>query len=266
MTTELFRPDALIFDIDGVLIDVRKSFPEVIRISVLRGWEKFCDGESDAPGYTPAHERVLKRHGAFNDDYDIVWLLLSIAAASGEKKLSRAFPAADALEDEIRTFSGDMEEWVKKRYGENVPRTEVRSACSALYTGEMYKLEKPMLRCHWKKLPLAAAVYTGRDAIEWELAKKTLGWEDFLENLVIHSDSGIKKPSPDGLEILCRRLGAEKPAFFGDTASDMHAQRAFGRGYFVAIGDLLHEAAHIYETPEQALEELLTFSIEGGTK
>ena len=87
-----FKADALIFDIDGVLLDVTRSFPEVIRQAVFGGWEKFCGGISDTPGYNAGHERVLKRHGAFNDDYDIAWTLLSMAAASGEKLLSKALP------------------------------------------------------------------------------------------------------------------------------------------------------------------------------
>ena len=35
-----FSPDALIFDVDGVLLDVRKSFPEMIRRTITTLWEK----------------------------------------------------------------------------------------------------------------------------------------------------------------------------------------------------------------------------------
>ena len=66
-----FKADALIFDIDGVLLDVTKSFPEVIRLCIVNGWEKFCGGAADCAGYGPEHEWVMKRHGSFNDDYDL---------------------------------------------------------------------------------------------------------------------------------------------------------------------------------------------------
>lgn len=263
MELDNFRPDALIFDVDGVLLDVQESFPEVIRLTVLEGWEKFCGGVSDAPGYTPAHARILKRHGAFNDDYDIVWALLAMSACTGEKRLSQAFPSPERLAEEVKTLNGSLAEWVISRCGDKAPRGDIRAMCARRYFSEMYKLETPMLRCHWRELPLPAAVYTGRNGAEWELAKKTLGWKDFPERLVVNSDSGILKPSPEGLRLLCERLGAENPAFFGDTGSDMLAAKAFGRGYFVAVGDLLPDAAFIYETPEKALEALLDFKTAG---
>ena len=118
-----------------------------------------------------------------------------------------------------------------------------------------------MLHCHWRELPLPVGIYTGRNLAEWELAKESLGWQDFPIEQVIHSDSGILKPSPSGLEILCKNLGANAPLFFGDTASDIKAYTAFGKGRFVAIGDLLPEADLIYNDTEDALEMLLNFSL-----
>lgn len=265
-----FNPDALIFDVDGVLLDVRNSFPEVIRLSVLEGWQSFCGGivgvarcANDAPGYTPEHARILKQHGAFNDDYDIVWVLLSMAAGTGESALSKAFPSPERLIGELQSLDGDLVAWTLSRYGERVPRDKIREVCMRRYFSELYTRELPMLRCHWGELPLPTAIYTGRNGAEWILAKKALGWEDFPDRLVVHSDSDIKKPSPEGLRLLCERLGASKPAFFGDTRSDMMAAQAFGKGYFVAIGDLLPDVQFIYETPERALEALLNFKIAG---
>ena len=255
-----FRADALIFDIDGVLLDVTRSFPEVIRRAVFTGWERFCGGRSDAPGYHEGHERVLKRHGAFNDDYDIAWTLLSMAAASGEKLLSRALPSPEKLLFELESCRAPLTAWVAARYGAIVPRPEVRELCAELYGGRgcgLHLLEKPLLREHWKALELPVAIYSGRNDLEWALAKESLGWEDFPDDLIINSDSGVTKPSPEGLEILCRRLGSASPVFFGDTASDMQAQAAFGRGRFAAVGPLLPEAEFRYDTTEEAVRAAL---------
>ena len=250
-----FKADALIFDIDGVLLDVTKSFPEVIRRCVADGWEKFCGGVTDCEGYGPKHEWVMKRHGSFNDDYDLAWTLLSMAAASGEKLLSRALPSPERLAEELADFRAPLVGWVLGKYGGLVPRDESRAMCAVLYGGAdgLYKLEKPMLTRRWDELGLPVAIYSGRNAYEWELAKKALDWEDFPDERIIHSDHGILKPSPEGLEILCERIGASSPVFFGDTASDMKAQAAFGRGRFAAVGRLLPEAEYRFETTEAAV-------------
>lgn len=259
-----FTPDALIFDIDGVLLNVEKSFPEVIRTAVRECWSSLCGGVYDFGGYSAEHERILKRHGAFNDDYDIAWVLLSMAAAGGESKLSEAFPSPDKLSSELESYSGNVPEWCVSRYGSFVSRSCVREYCRSLYFGTssrkgLHLLEYPMLTSGWHELPLPVGIYTGRDLPEWNLAKAALGWEDFPDDLIIHLDMGITKPSPLGLEMLCERLGVSSPLFFGDTGADMKTQIAFGRGGFAAIGGLLPEAKYIFKTPDEALKTLFGY-------
>lgn len=258
-----FVPDALIFDVDGVLLNVERSFPEVIRRGIQKGWGSVCRGITDSVGYTSEHERIFKRHGAFNDDYDIAWTMLSIAAFSGKKDLSSALPSPQMLSEELGTFSADVISWISARYGTPVPRDAVRKICAELYFGTelapgLYRLEIPMLSLHWEDLPLPVGVYTGRNLPEWQLAKKALGWQDFPDDRIIHSDTGIHKPSPEGLELLSKRLGCTDPVFFGDTGSDMKAQAAFGKGHFVAIGELLPEADYIYDHTESAVKEIIS--------
>ena len=156
-----FKADALIFDIDGVLLDVTKSFPEVIRRCVADGWEKFCGGVTDCAGYGPEHEWVMKRHGSFNDDYDLAWTLLSMAAASGEKLLSRALPSPERLTEELADFRAPLVEWVLGKYGGLVPRSESRAMCAELYGDPergLYRLEKPALSRRWDELGLPVAI------------------------------------------------------------------------------------------------------------
>ena len=253
--------DALIFDIDGVLLDVRRSFPEVIRQAVKTGWRDICGRDADCDVYGADHERVMKRHGGFNDDFDLAWSLLCISAASGKDKLSEAFPTAERLAVETADCTGDVPEWAERKYRAGVPRAAIHELCHRLYgyggEGGLHMLETPMLRTRWDKLPLPVGIYTGRNLIEWEFAKRRLGWEDFpLEN-VIHSETGITKPSPVGLEILCGKFGAKNPLFFGDTASDYHAWKAFGAGSFAAIGGLLPEAEYVFEDTQTAVDTLL---------
>ena len=252
----------MIFDVDGVLLDVSRSFPEVIRRSIRDGFVSFCGGETDSEGYTPEHEKILKLHGAFNDDYDLAWSLLSMAAADGSKRLSQAFPPPKKLAEELKTFSSSVEEWTLARYGALIPRKEFRKYCDDLYLGTkdskgLHLLETPQIHAKWNELPLPVGLYTGRDRKELACAYESLGWQPLPEENVIHRETGICKPSPKGLEILCERFGAENPLYFGDTVSDLMAFNAFGKGAFAAIGGLLTETANSFADCDEALEKLL---------
>ena len=255
--------DCLIFDIDGVLLDTHLSFPALIGRAVEEGWLR-SGGEVDCPGYSDEFQWVFKRHGSFNDDYDIAWCLLSTAISSGAKKLSEALPSSESLERSIADCGEDCVVWALKKFGTAVNRDDVRSLCAAIYYGDektpgLYLKERVMLPVHWSQLPLPVGIYTGRDSREWELAKKLLKWQDFPDDRIVHSGSGIRKPSPEGFEILCSRMGCERPLFFGDTASDEKARAAFGSGFFVAIGELLPESELHFDDPVAALESLIGF-------
>ncbi len=259
--------DGLIFDVDGVLLDAERSFPEMIRRAVERGWENFFDGCCDIPGYSPKHQQVIKRHGAFNDDNDIAWSLLSAAVARGGGPgvcLSNALPTPEMWEEELKTLApgGDAAEWVRERFGEVVSYEKILQLCQDLYFGVpgaqgLYTLETPMVGRRWDAFGLPVGIYTGRDLKELLLGFERLGWHDFPVENAVTRDSGVLKPSPEGLRRLCDRLSCRYPLFFGDTASDQMAQAAFGRGLFVAIGDLLPEAALRYDSVEVALADLL---------
>jgi len=253
--------DALIFDVDGVLLDVAKSFPEVIRVSIIDAFSCYCNGEIDSAGYTPEHEKLLKLHGAFNDDYNLAWALTSITAANGSKQLSKAFPTVEKLERELKTFSGDVKSWVTTRYGRLIPYEDFRAHCNDLYLGTkempgLHLLEKPLLNSDWSKLPRPAAIYTGRDLQELTCAFESLHWQNFPTELVVHRETGICKPSPKGLQLLCEKLNATNPLYFGDTASDLIAFNAFGKGSFVAIGNMLSDVELRFDNCDDAINEI----------
>ena len=254
------NPDCLIFDVDGVLMEALESFPEMIRIVVEREWARE-GGVCDAPGYSLSHNAVFKRHGAFNDDYDIAWTLLNIAFTRGAR-LSLAIPSPGELERLLGGCGADCVSWLRANYEEKFDRDRIIALCESVYFGEdgnegTWKLEKPKLRASWRDLPLPAYVYTGRNTREWRMAQKALRWEDLPDERVINKDDGVAKPSPEGLARICRRFGHERPLFFGDTASDREAARAFGHGWFAAIGSLLPDEPLRFDETEEALRVLM---------
>lgn len=262
--------DGIIFDVDGVLVDVTNSYPNVIRRAISWGWEAL-GGRVDGEVYTASHEAVTKAHRAFNDDYDIPWAMLCMASRRGAGSLREAFPTPEEWEEELSLFDGDDPvNWVRRRFGEpdfhGSFREAVRSFCDRLYvegfegSRPYYTYERPLIRRSFREIPLPVGIYTGRPWRELDLAFRLLGWEDFPREMVVPMDSGILKPSPLGLEVLCQRMNASNPTFFGDSESDRAAHQAFGRGLFLAVGDRPKGCHRRFSS----VEEGLTWVLGGG--
>lgn len=267
--------DLLVFDVDGVLIDTRFSYPAVIRAAIQWCWTRMVGGIADCTAFSTEHFRISKQHPGFNDDYDIAWVLLTLAVSAagetGEKRLSQVMPSPKKWESILETFppSGVVAH-VMERYGNPVGREELRDLCEEMYMGESFKgtarrtflrrglwhSEKPNLKCHWSELGLPVGIYTGRFQPELRLALARLGWQDFPEERVITPESGIAKPSGEGFTQLCKRTGTSNPVYFGDTASDRESLKRFGRGTFVAIGNLLPGEPLRYDLLSEALVDL----------
>lgn len=271
-------PDGLIFDVDGVLIDVHRSYPEVIREGIRLGWYFLLDREvPSASPFSDEHLRIAKRHPGFNDDYDIAWTLLAAAASSGANSLAEAFPSPETWEHAINTCprNEDISAWVVATFGDIPLRGETRRLCEELYFGldyepirkaplryvrgtGLWRNETPELSGHWSSLPLPCGIYTGRPRDELTLALEKLGWQDFPSHLCVTPEDGILKPSPEGLRLLAERMGSISPFYFGDARSDLEAQILFGRGCFIAIGDVLADHSPHRASLQDALNELDT--------
>jgi len=266
--------DLIVFDVDGVLVDTRFSYPTVIRAAIQWGWSRLLGKAADCTGFSMEHFRASKRHPGFNDDYDIAWALVTVAASAsgrtGDPRLSKAMPTPREWEAMLGDFPpSNVPGHVRALYGDLLDRPAFRDLCEEMYLGEnfhgrrktkmkkgLWHAEKPLLECHWRDLALPAAIYTGRFLPELGLALSRLGWEDFPADRVVTPETGISKPSGEGFERLCSLTGASVPVYFGDTESDRESLRRFGRGHFVAIGGLLHGEPCRYDSIREALEDL----------
>ena len=74
-------------------------------------------------------------------------LLLSMAAASGEKKLSRALPSPERLAGELADFRAPLHDWVRGKYGDRVPRGERDSRTPATNESALVALMSSLLFC-----------------------------------------------------------------------------------------------------------------------
>lgn len=267
--------DALIFDVDNVLIDTTGSFPVVIRTAIQWIWKRFLGRSTDCTAFSLDHFRLMKSYPYFNDDYDIAWILANITASAKKSRLSDSFPSTERLGTILDEYDGsDTQRWLSNNFGESVPRKLVRKLCAEIYYGAeafaqvtgkepsyikckgLWKFEKPNIKCKWTELALPAGIYTGRYRDELVLALNILEWDDFPQDLAVTADQGIKKPSSKGLEILCERLKSRDPAYFGDAGSDMESMNNLGFGTFIAIGNVIKDAPIRYPDLDTALRSL----------
>jgi len=267
--------DCLIFDVDNVLIETSLSFPWVIRTTIQYSWKNFLRAEVDGIPFTWEHFRAMKEYPYFNDDYDIAWILLNMAASKKHPSLANSFPSVDELHRALGNYHGEaLEEWIDRVFGIAVSRKRVRKLCAELYYGEdifmkitgkepafvkckgFWQRERPLLKRHWSELHLPVGIYTGRFYEELQLAMKLLKWEDFPKRLTVTADSGVVKPSSEGLSRICSELGAESPLYFGDAESDRKSLENLGFGNFIAIGDVVKGSPLRFDNLQIALAEL----------
>jgi phosphoglycolate phosphatase-like HAD superfamily hydrolase len=266
------NPDIVVFDVDGVLVDTSRSYPEVVAKSLRWAWSELLGRNVDCDGFTDLHFAATKTHPAFNDDFDIAWAIINCTASSQSSLLSRSLPSPEEWRELLEGCTeNDVPAWVMRTFGERIGRDVVRRACEEFYFGSealerlgervayappvkgLWENEHPLVSISWRDIALPAGIYTGRPLKELRLALKLVGWEDFPPSMIVTPDSGISKPSPLGLKLLCEKADASFPLFLGDAESDRQTVRNFGSGAFAAIGDFLPDAEHRFKTPDEAL-------------
>ena len=236
--------DAVVLDIDGVLVDVADSYRRTIVETLDRLY-----GET----IPKAAIQAFKDAGGFNNDWELTdaaaWFLL--ARREGLEATIEAYT------DGIAAHGGGLEG--ARAVIETTLDAPVETVCSAwdpeavrtvfqqLYLGsERYRTiekaepdldvpgyinDEPVLIDAETVETLTArypvGVVTGRPAAEAEIALARVGL-DVPEDRRVTMDSAVPgKPAPDGLIRLAERLEAVAVAFVGDTLDDIRtAQNA----------------------------------------
>ena len=184
---------ALIFDMDGVLVDVSGSFRRVIR-ELVKEW-----GGGDVG---PDEIQVLKEQGGFNDDVKLsMELLVRRGIAVSPHDVRRTF---DSL---YLGLDGRPGLWREERWlaHERMLRRLARA---------------------WRM-----GIVTGRTRVEVERSRSLAGaalevFECVVTQDDIPADRG--KPEPDGILEAMRRLGAGDAVYVGDAVDDMRSASAAG--------------------------------------
>jgi len=262
---EIGSIDTIIFDIDGVLINVEDSFRKVSCLTVkayfslVLGWS----GEKDL--LSIEETELFKLAGGFNDDWDLsaaaVLFYLVKAEELGISNINRLAKYRLSLPEftkEAAVQGGGLKGAQKVLFSSLSPkkRTKVlrlwdRGAIKQIfqetYAGRdkvkevygvipkyikqrqgLWKEERVIL----KRAPLPShyhyAIITGRTKGEVRLALRFLKWENFIPlDSLICSDDQMKKPNPLSLVRLGRRLRTKVGIYIGDTLDDLRLTQEY---------------------------------------
>ena len=239
---------AVIFDVDGVLLDARASYHAVAQEAARRAVAEVLGEPCTAPFDAEREVAGFKAAGRFNDDWEMargIALLLHLrqrgaapelrrfleaAHGGGVLGLARAFPDTAGLypQERISRLCGALYgggSHCRELFGfearDVLPDAPERGLCEQ----EPLLADPALLKRVAGRFPVA--LYTGRNPGEAALALARCELH-VPHRLCWVSDGRPRKPDPEGLIWLCGELvrpGGEA-LFVGDTADDRAAADA----------------------------------------
>ena len=201
------NPALLIFDMDGVLVDVTRSYREAILATV----EQFT-------GRRLTHEiiQLRKNGGGFNNDWDLSHALIR---EQGGREPAR-MPSYDEV---VKAF---QQLYLGKDH-------------DGLLMNETWMPSPGVLERLAVRHPFA--LFTGRLREEAQFALRRFAPGLTFDPIVGMEDVARQKPDPEGLEKIRSRVNQEEMIYVGDSIDDGRAASAAGMRFIgVAASGLPH--------------------------
>ena len=185
----MVKPDVIVFDMDGVLVEVMQSYRESIRETVRH-----------FTGELVSHDEIqdFKNAGGWNND----WLLAHRMITDRGKSVE---------------YSAVVDYFNRVFFGENG---------DGLITREQWMPRAGVLEDLAKVVSLA--IFTGRVKYEADatLGRYAVGIP--FDPIVTDDNVTLPKPAPDGLELIKLRFPQKQLWYLGDTVDDARSSRAAG--------------------------------------
>jgi HAD superfamily hydrolase (TIGR01548 family) len=255
--------DVIVFDMDGVLIDVHDSYPVVICQAVTH-YLKELGFHGEGLAIMPEETTYFKAAGGFNNDWALaqgaalVFLVKAVMAGNRDYfllqqvspdvlTLSRAvLQQGGGLGGLRRVLQGLVDEsdfqaiertWDPDRITRLAMEYYAGDECPQVFgirnetirgPGLMRRERSLVLREDLLKTPFRYGLYTGRNLGETQAAMHSAGldglWDD---EAMITSDSGIHKPDPAGLVAIAKTLAPRLMIYAGDNLDDWQASTRY---------------------------------------
>jgi phosphoglycolate phosphatase len=215
--------DAVLFDLDGTLVDESASYREAIRLTA-----EYLLRES----VTPDEVADIKKVPGFNNDWDATWGLVARRLGSRAIVPDRADRESQAfrrLQNAFQTY------YLGDRLWHEMSGAEPPFAWSEpLIAKETPHVDPETLH---RLSGFALGIVTSRPRAEALMAVHQHDFDRFFDAdaIVAAGDAPFEKPDPAPLRELVRRLECRSPVYVGDTIND--ALAAFAAGMpFLQVG------------------------------
>jgi HAD superfamily phosphatase len=230
--------DAIILDIDGVLVDVADSYRRAIVESIEHVYGDTIE---------KADIQAFKNAGGFNNDWELTYAAALYVLATREKPYlsietyTGLIAASGGGLDAARTAIADeLEPAAREQILADWDRQRLREVFQQLYLGsELYRQlegsepdldtegfihDEPVLLDDSTREALESwdvGVLTGRPSAEADIALDRVGLEVAGDHRFTMDDWDAGKPDPEALVTLAERFDASRIAFVGDTLDDI---------------------------------------------
>lgn len=224
--------DSVIFDMDGVLVDVANSY----RLAIKKTVETVLANQYDKNVTVMMSDiDAMKRIPGFNNDWDLSYALIKLLARGIEQgDFSRTTIALDWQTKNSTEYQSIKDIFQSYYLGEKLfikiyKRKPPVSTSQGLIANETLLLDLSILQSLSKVYRLGIA--TSRPRFEALFALKNLGiTPDFIDedNIIAQEDSPREKPFPDPLLLAQKRLQSKSPVYIGDSINDLLAASKAG--------------------------------------
>lgn len=255
---KISQVDTLVFDIDGVLIDVRDSFMKAICQTVQFYFKEILGFQGSQNLINPKETEYFKISGGFNNDWDLTSAVVLFYLMKARENNLKDVDELRSIKPDIKTFTtkmlspggglakvidlikkdGQVKEGILSLWDQDL----ITKIFQEIYAGEEYcyiiygfhpslvkiegliKQERIIIDKNKKNFleKFSLGILTGRNEREARVALERLGWDEIIsKKRIVTADDGVAKPHPQGLKKIAESLETKWGIYIGDTWDDL---------------------------------------------
>jgi HAD superfamily hydrolase (TIGR01548 family) len=263
---KISQVDSLVFDIDGVLIDVRDSYREAACQTVQFYFKEILRFQGSQNLINPEEVKYFKMAGGFNNDWDLSSAVVLFYLMKAEENNLQNIDDLRSNKPDIKIFTtrilppggglGKVLDLVEKNWSirdkifNRWDKELITKIFKEIYAGEEYcfniygfnpsliksegliKEEKIIIDKKKKDFlqNYSIGILTGRTKREARVALERLGWENIaFKKRIITAEDGLEKPHPQGLKKLSAGLKTKLGIYIGDVWDDLNTAKNFNK-------------------------------------